>query len=420
MARLTLANAPILAFTLVWSTLFSLYSFNWFNYHRADDRSLMILISGILAVYAGYFLVSLIFRKNTVFNESLPDHYGEGLFNKKILYKITFITVILYLLGGTAFFYVFSQVVGGAKYYFIDPGYVRDMTVAVGQGEIANVPIVYRFAGFFISVGVLSNLFGGALFATDRTKKILAFLPLVSNVFVSFANLQRYLFLMGIVFWILSFMYTTLAFQRKDNAAVFRSMLKTVLILGLIFYGFNYFIVHMRAFDRGDLRTFFYESLYAYFVGSVSSFDMWLNDPNHHINYTYGQAIFRDVFRYLSKLGIWDTSEVRSMHPDFVLIGKNMGINTYTFVRVMYEDFQIVGVLLFSFIWGGTAKYSVIKYFEKPNYTNLYFVLLMTLSLLMSFFSFYFRNIAGPVFLLLATIVIQAIIKKTRQPNIAE
>lgn len=108
------------------------------------------------------------------------------------------------------------------------------------------------------------------------------------------------------------------------------------------------------------------------------------------------------------------------MHPDFVLIGKNMGINTYTFVRVMYEDFQIVGVLLFSFIWGGTAKYSVIKYFEKPNYTNLYFVLLMTLSLLMSFFSFYFRNIAGPVFLLLATIVIQAIIKKTRQPNIAE
>lgn len=419
MARLILTNIPILAFSVVWGSVFSLYFKNFYNYHRAGSNSLLILLAGIMAVYAGYILVSLIFRKNSIHEISLPQDYGDQFFSKKILFKITLVTLICYLGGGSAFFYVFSQVIGGVEYYFIDPGYVREMTVAVGQGEVPNVPVIYRFAGFFISIGVLSNLFAGSLLARDPSKKFLAVLTLISNIFVSFANVQRYLFLMGVVLWMLAYIFTTLAYKRTDNSQILRSVISMGIVLGLFFYTFNYIIVHMRAFQRGDLESFFYESLYAYFVGNVSAFDMWLNNPNHHVTFTNGQAIFRDIFRYLAKFGIWESSEVRSMHQNFSTIGRYMSINTYTFVRVMYEDFQIVGVLLFSFIWGGMAKYSVIRFFEKPNYINLFFVELMTLSLLMSFYSFYFRNIAGPVFLLLVLAVIQFNTGKKHRTQIA-
>jgi len=419
MARLVLANSPILIFIGVWVTVFYINSLELYPFHKAGRESLVVLASGILSLVMGYILASLTFY-------NVPNQARDGkqanlpLFKIDVLMKLTIITLAFLAFGGLGSFRVISSLAGGAKYYFVNPFLIRELVVAIQLNEISNVPALYKISGFAISIGMISNIYGGSLFIYKGYRKIFALLPIIMTLFVSLVFIRRYSFVMGLTLWLTSYLYSfQVAYPDQSKILIRRMIIMTLIMAGTIF-GVSYFVVHVRTFYHPKITEYFYESLYSYFVGGLSSLDVWLHNPNDLIEHTYGQTTFKDIFRWLSRFKLWPAEEVKAVHQEFVFISKYRMINTYTFVKAMYEDFNISGVLVLSFIWGFLSKSAVVRFFKDPDYVSLLMVTITTFSLLMSFYSFYFRNIMGPVFWLLCVGLIQKYIKSNEsepRPN---
>ncbi|MCF7807591.1 MAG: oligosaccharide repeat unit polymerase [Candidatus Marinimicrobia bacterium] len=388
-------------------TVFYLNALNLYPFHEISKDSLGILLTGVLSVITGYIFASLVFIKSTVQSYERKVYQETQLFNPNRLRTLTLLTLGFLAFGGYGSFRVISALAGGAKFYFINPFLVRELVVAIQMGEIGNVPVLYKISGFAISVGMLANIFGGALFSYQGRYKLIGFLPVILTLIVSLVFIRRYSFVAGLTLWLSAYLFSAQILHAQSKEKLFRRIVLISASMVLVIYLVSYFVIHVRTFYHPKVTEYFYESLYAYFVGGLSSLDIWLKDPNDLIHHSYGQTTFKDIFRWLSRFGIWPSEEVKTVHQDFVLISKHRMINTYTFVKAMYEDFNIFGVLSLSFIWGFLSKAAVVKFFRRPDYIGLLLVSIVTFSLLMSFYSFYFRNLMGPLFWLICVGLIQ-------------
>jgi len=120
-------------------------------------------------------------------------------------------------------------------------------------------------------------------------------------------------------------------------------------------------------------------------------------------------SLFRNLFRWFARLGIYNPQLVFSTNYDFIWVGFNV-VNTYTYLRVFYEDFGYVGMVILSFLWGWVCHWIIQKYLEKFSLYRLYFVGLIAHALLMSFYSFALLNVIAIVFILLLIRVIEYLV----------
>ncbi|NQT63414.1 MAG: oligosaccharide repeat unit polymerase [Candidatus Marinimicrobia bacterium] len=395
----------------IWAAVFGLNSLNLYPFEKIGFEALSILIGGILSVIIGYAIMSFALQGNG--KDQLRDlSHFKAYFYGDSLRIVTIISMIIFLLGGLGSLLVISDLVGGVQMYILNPLIVRGTVVAIQMNQVEGVPLLYKLSGFFISIGLLSNMFGGALAAKGGKHKFIAYLPILVSLVVSLVFMRRYSFITGLILWVLANIFVSIVLDDKKMMKLRRKIVRIVVVLFLIVFVFNYVVVHARSFNRDDIDEYFYESLYSYFVGNMSSFEVWLSDPNDPIVHTYGQTTFRDFYKWAARLGLWADKDVRTIHQDFTRIGHKRYINTYTFVKAMYEDFNITGVLLLSLIWGAGAKWLMYRYLTKPTYITLFSAIIISFSLFMSFFSFYFRNMIVIVFWLIVLNVIQVVIRK--------
>jgi hypothetical protein len=99
----------------------------------------------------------------------------------------------------------------------------------------------------------------------------------------------------------------------------------------------------------------------------------------------------------LARLGFWDPQSVLRTNNPFVSIGGWTSINTFSFVKTFYEDFGILGVITGSILWGGATRYLTERVLRKFNMTNFFLLILITFSLVMSFYAFYFEGLTALV-----------------------
>ena len=406
MIRVLFANTPLLIFVSVWGAIFALNALDLYGFHPVSNQTKIIVMAGIGSVIGGYFVASMIYNKDAIYSEQNEDVQSKNLFSERHLYRFTALTTLVYFLSGYIAMKVIGDLSGGIGSYIADPLGVRETVVNIQKGRL-GVPISYRLAIIGINIGMLSNIFGGALFAQSKKSRILSLSPLLIGAFIALVFIRRYSFINGIAFWLFAYMYTSLAFNRKEGSKIAGKAILTVVLLIFMFFGFSYLVVSVRSPWSDDITVYFFKSIYAYFVGNLSSLDVWLNSPNITIEHAYGQTTFRDFFNYMSKIGLWSFEDVKGVHQEFVKIGNKFWVNTFTFIKAMYEDFNIYGVLSMSFIWGFVARVVLVKFFKSPSYLSLLAVSIISFSFLMSFYSFYFRNTISTIFWVVVVYFIQ-------------
>ncbi len=417
MNRVLFANTPLFVFVSVWGAIFILNAFDLYGLHPVTMHTKAIVAVGIFGVIGGYLLASMVYDKTPIYATENKDVQSQILFHEKPLWLMTVITTSIYFLSGFIAMKVIGDLSGGMGNYLEDPLGIRETVVNIQKGRLSGIPLSYRLAIVGINIGMLSNIFGGALFAQSRKSRALALLPLLVGAFIALVFIRRYSFINGIAFWLFAYMFTSLAFNRKEGSKIALKAILTVFFLLFVFFGFSYLVVLVRSPWADDITEYFFKSIYTYFVGNLSSLDIWLNSPNITIEHSYGQTIFRDFFNYMSKIGLWSFEDVKGVHQEFVKIGHKMWVNTFTFIKAMYEDFNIYGVVSLSFIWGFVARLILVRFFKHPSYLSLLAVSIVSFSFLMSFYSFYFRNTISTIFWIVVVLFIQRVIKHKSVPT---
>jgi len=133
-----------------------------------------------------------------------------------------------------------------------------------------------------------------------------------------------------------------------------------------------------------------YKYSYFYLVGGIPALDKFLvQDPA----LLYGMSIFKSVIKWFIRFDLWDSFDFMSYNLNFTTIAPGITLNTYTFVKSLYHDFGLIGVITGSFLWGFTARYLIHIYTNSFSIIKLFGIVIFTFSYLMSFYNFYFEGI---------------------------
>ncbi|MEX0929106.1 MAG: O-antigen polymerase, partial [Balneolales bacterium] len=279
--------------------------------------------------------------------------------------------------------------------YVSSPLEVRNTITGIQQNPLVAPPLAYRLGNYMMSVGFVGSILGGILITGTTWKKYMGLLPLVAALIPAILYFSRYVFVNSITFWWLAFLFTSFFYRRERTKKLLIRLFVTSVAVLAFTLSFSYFIFSARNAMWGDFQDAFFETLYVYFAGNIAAFDVFLFEDTALY---YGQQTFRTIITWLARLNIWNPGSVHSVHQPFVVISSTQAINTYTFVQTFYGDFGITGTLFLSGLWGAGTRYAVYKYMQKFSFIRLGFVLVMSFSLIMSFYGFYLSNLTTIVF----------------------
>lgn len=382
---------PILIFLFIWFIVINLHSLGLFNVRGVSGTTYRLIYFGIFSVTLGYLLVvAYDLRFSTLFNKTPDITVDTGL-----LAKITITLSIICIVGGILTIYVISNNIGGFDVFMNRPLRVRQEVVDITMGRSEAGPL-YRVASYLTNIGFLSVIFGGILFACKSKYRVLGLLPIIAILFSQLTVMGRYRFTTALVFFLGSFLIFTF-FQKKELQV--KRIIEISLLTSLSFLivvGLSYLILKFRSPLADNIVEIVKETGYTYFTGGVTALDISLNTD--YQSRTYGQYSFRSIFRWLERIGLVSQYEVVPVHNPFVSISPNYHSNTYTFIRSIYFDFGITGLLVMSSIWGGLTKYFLFKTYYNFNLLNVLIANILLFSLIISFFSFYFQGITVIMF----------------------
>jgi hypothetical protein len=91
------------------------------------------------------------------------------------------------------------------------------------------------------------------------------------------------------------------------------------------------------------------ESIYRYVSGNIVALDNFIMSDFELKN---GIVIFDSFIKWFMRFGILSSENIARVEYKFVDVGSSTMI-TYSYIRILYEDFGILGLLSFSYIWGG-------------------------------------------------------------------
>lgn len=335
-----------------------------------------------------------VFKKNRVIS-----------IDQQVLLKTVIILSAFSLIGGLVSAYSISNNIGGLSIYFSRPLMVRQEVVELLANKVYGTPILYKIGSYLTSIGFVSSLFGGMLLASNGKYKSWGLLALLGILFSQVITFGRYSFVNGLVFFFTSYILITF-FQKREIRLIQIGKLFLYSTLSLTFtVVLSYYILKWRSPLANDIIVLIKESLYFYFVGGVTAFDV-----NHTINDfkpSMGVYSFRSIYGKLASIGLYDKELVKSVFNPFVKISPSYSVNTKTFINPLFQDYKIYGLVIISSIWAFFTNFFTLRFYSKPTLLTLLIVAILTFSLIISFFSFYFQSITTMVFWALVVFSIQ-------------
>jgi oligosaccharide repeat unit polymerase len=349
-----------------------------------------ILYSAIFALILGYY-IGVIFDKS---QDSIPKSNQQIQVNTFLLSKIVLVTSFIMLIGALLIALEVGSNLGGIGIYFSRPLMVRQFIVGVQNGY-NEISVIYKVGGYLSNIGLMSTILGGILFSCSSKIRLIGLIPFPVLLISQLTIMGRYKFVSGLVFFFVAFILFSY-FLNKESRKV---RLFEILFYGLVsltgVFTLSYWVLKLRSPLADDIINLLLESGYLYLSAGITAFDRFLSSD---FIFLYGESSFRSIFKWLARFGLWPTDNVLSVNNEFVKVSANFSTNTYTFVRSLYQDFGIAGLLLVSFIWGVLTKQVIFSTYRKFNLVKLLISAIFVFSLLISFFSFYFQGLSAIVF----------------------
>ncbi|MBO6792953.1 MAG: oligosaccharide repeat unit polymerase [Balneolaceae bacterium] len=386
-------------FLMVWVSVFWLHSLSLFNIREVSSQSYQLLLLSVFSLFMGYVLFRAYDIQTPI--RKTPT-YKIIIVNERALLLLITCLVSIQLFGAFIIFYEITYQLGGVETFFNRPLAVRQYVVGVQNGY-ENVRLYYKFGNYLTNIGFLSCIFGGIYFSSFSKYRAIGLIPIISLLISQLLTLGRYKFVSGLVFFIISYLvFTYFLSPRKRSRRIIE--LTILGILSIIFVGtISYYVLKFRSPLEIDITYLLKKSLYLYFTGGVTAFENFLNSD---ITFLYGESSFRSITKWLARFNLWDEEQLLSVHNTFTNVTPTYRMNTYTFAKSLYEDFGIYGLVAFPFIWGAVSYRICSNTFKNFNFVNLFATCIITFSLLISFFSFYFQTLTTLVFWLIFIVLI--------------
>ncbi len=376
---------PIIIFITEWAFILYLHYFqNPYQFIELSADGSFILLSGIGALVIGYFLMAY----------ALPQHDEVNVIQINAKKTAIFVLVVstIICLAIMISLQALSEELGGLGGYFKNPFKMRDKINKFMSYSVEHVNLKYTLSNYVISFNNVLTVIGGFLFTQKSRWRYVGIFPLIIGIVTSLITLSRFTALTIIGYWFLAFFLTIFFFDHSTANRLFKRVFRYSVVIFLVVWGFFFLIVRIRTFYLKDIGDYFDKSLIAYFIGPVSAFDVWLSKNPKLL---WGESGFRSIIKWLGRFGLWDLQAVNVASNPFVRIGGGLAINTYTFVKTLYEDFGMPGVLFISLIWGGMMRWSLYFLQRKFNLFRLFLVIMLIFSLLMSFYAYYFEGLSS-------------------------
>jgi len=351
---------PITSLSLIMFILVFLSALRLFDLIETSPYTFFLIGIFMFFITLGYYFITLstsTFKKTNMKKIVVHEKY-------KIRYRVVYIVflIVIFIIIYRLYLvinllnlgYTFSQIrsntlniVEFSNYYSLIYQYIAK-------------PIVF----LSIPLGIIDFYIG---------KKKIIYFTIILIVFLSLVEGGRFILYYFIVLNIISYSIFKSKIKIKKSIMTVSTII-TILIILLV-----YFISDSRGIEN------YFEHTYLYLAGSIPHLSLRISQIR---NYTYGftfiSGFVKPIFVFLNGLGILSYPEFYinvlsyANVEDVVFIANNTTYNAFvTPVFYFYLDFGIIGVILYSIIYGMLLgfSYSLIK--RKMNILNLFIFLMI-------------------------------------------
>ncbi len=401
----------MLIFIGIWLFIYVIYLVQPFEVDRIRGFTWLVLLTSNMSVIFGYYIPYHLHR----FGKSFYSRQRTELlrFDNRKLMIIVVTIFLLSLIGNLAYIYLHSLEAGGLFEYFTRPWMARDITVMKAKEATVEWKYYESVFSFFINLNYIGALFGGIFFATSKKYRFLAFLPLLLGFSQSVSTFTRRFVMESTFIWMISAFYVSVFITKESRKRVLSALLKIlVFMLSLIavyFISIVTFRTHvlMKYYGQtGKIIEYIGQNLYSYMVGHIVMLDWYLMED---VDLYYGTSLLKNLFKWFNLIGIYDNPKTipYMFWPYEFIRSKYIMMNTFTYIRIFYEDFGIGGLLVMSFLLGVAAYKLVVHYLKRFSLVKLFILSILCYNLFISFFDFYTRRLFVPIYCCILLLIIE-------------
>lgn len=403
---------PVSLYIAVWSVVVLFLQFSWLSKAVIFDGLLWkVFFLGhfcfLLGAFTGAVGVRTAQRRPQYPRDGCHNLSTNFLLNRQVLFKLI---LWLFLIGAISVFVrVYSgtlQIAGSFANFWRDPFVVRTHLIGrlhenavsgatLGRALLVSLTTASMFLATMLS-GVYAALYG---------YRFVAILPLVAGFVQSILTLQRYVMVVYIVFFGAGFItyfknaprFSSACDSRRKRTRqphtrsrrlmaviLFVAVPVTVLVnAALLDTASRWIAVGPPSFPPLAKVTMWYVG------GPVLGLNQYLASGQSGLS--WGVSTGRAISEWLVRLGVIDRRLLTPIHYDFVDVGLRL-INVFTWFRPFYEDFGLLGIMLFPYLIGEIS--SVVYFLLKARFSlaRLAAYSLIVLTLAMSFYNFAIRD----------------------------
>jgi len=352
---------------VVWGTQIILYQLKLIKY---PDLSLetVVLIFGAWSIFV---IASLTIRN---FYATKETHVEKSVAISNGLMKTVLICLLVVGAVGTfQHWMVLIRLFGSVKSVIIN----GNLVYSVLHRE-ARIPGMWPYID---SVTLAADFFGG-YFACRRGRPIfLGIVPLFVELVEGISGFGRARLIIGTILWVSAFYLP----QAKSRSMGRKILAGRIFMVATIIVIFAFGMEFVRSF-RGARESFSGEtaslshikgigfitpSIYMYLSSDVAVLNKFLDYEfsGKGENTPIGGHTFGPFFRFFAHFGIVDEMPV---YQKFYNVP--VGTNTASYLRELYDDWGIVGVVLYVYLLGAISSWAFEAYHRKKSLVSLAFL----------------------------------------------
>lgn len=395
-SRQTYFYFPLSAFLLSWIFIFTLFQLSPIQLYEVEPSTLFILLASIILIVLGFVFYRLFFMDS---NWLIERQIHKSMFIEINYHKLSVFILGLSLIVAVAVVintYLIASERGGFVKYITNPILSRKLVSDLASGK--DWKLIYSLSGYGVSMNFIGNILGGLLFASEKKRhKLLSLIPVFIGIVIGLLNFSRYTLVYSILLWLFSILLVTYFLEEERQKSTLKQLLFISIGFVVTFFFISYLIITLRFFtsSESEIRETYFLQLNYYLIGNVIALDRFFEQD---LAFHWGGSLFRSILKWLARLGLWDEGAVMEANYSFVKIDHNLVMNTYTYIRVLWEDFGLAGLLPGSFIWGFFSAYTMKRFLDKFSLIRLYFGVIIIIALFLSFFGFFFVAISKIIF----------------------
>lgn len=414
----TARNFPLIVFSSTWIVTLTLFALNPYNIRPLSETTTLIIFLSVLSVILGILISSIIFNDFFLSLKRPSKNLYFYKFDSKNILKLLKISIVFTIIGIFFELIVIDQISGNIIEYFSNPILGRKIYVESITNSIKDWNIFQSIANYFLDFNYFSSILAGAYLSISSNKKKYSFIPIFLALLISIITFQRFFFVQNFSIWLFSIIIISNVLSPKLQKNALKLFYKTFITVGIFFLVFSFALISLRAtFGKENINIekiseYVVKSNYLYVAGNLGGLNNYI-DKNENKPMKLGSSTFRGVEKWLARFGAIESNEVMGSNYEFTKVAKGW-VNTYSFMRIFYEDFGFIGVIILSFLWGFVGNLLFNRIIRKFSFLLLYFVSMFLFSYFLSFYSFAFTAFTMHIFLAAIIIFFENIVNKPK------